>query len=338
MDERILEQASQWLLKQADKPLPEQEKNEFDNWLAESEAHRNAYRQMQALWQHLPQSEALQAHQQSSTRQSSAQQSSTTQAQPGGKKRSSSWLSIDWRAPVLAFSLLIAVFFGWFLQPDPIVETQIYATQVGEINQIELTDGSVITLGGNTQLVVSLQEQQRNVRLHKGEAYFDVAHDKTRPFVVTNDETQIKVLGTEFAVQALSTSLQLEVAQGAVEITDMQAIYYNRVKNRVLTAGEAITYSDTKGLTEVAKVDGELIGNWRDKRFNFNNQTLDAIAERLNLYYPPGIVIASDSLKHKAINSSFRLEQLDTFLAGLSMSDDIDVIKREDGKIIITKV
>ena len=83
-----------------------------------------------------------------------------------------------------------------------------YVTAIGETKVIPLPDGSSITMNTDTAAVV-----------HRGEALFDVAKNKMRPFVVTAGKAQVRAVGTSFAVTDLTTRpLEVTVREGVVEV------------------------------------------------------------------------------------------------------------------------
>jgi|SRR6185437_10966623 len=81
-----------------------------------------------------------------------------------------------------------------------------YRTRIGEMRVIPLNDGSVVTLNTNSEILVRYSQLQRNIELVQGEALFDVAKNKQRPFIVQTGTTQVRAVGTSFSVKALPTS------------------------------------------------------------------------------------------------------------------------------------
>ena len=106
-----------------------------------------------------------------------------------------------------------------------------YVSAVGKRDSVRLADGSRVILGPASQLVVpaAFGQRGREVELH-GEAYFDVVHDTTRPFVVRAGDATIRDIGTSFAVRSDSgPRLQVVVTAGAVALrgrTDSAAILH----------------------------------------------------------------------------------------------------------------
>ncbi len=91
-------------------------------------------------------------------------------------------------------------------------------TQPGQWKEVKLADGSELQIGPNTRLTLDLDDSQRLIRLVSGEAYFKVASDAQRPFVVESHAFSIRDIGTEFAVARRKDELIVTVKKGAVRV------------------------------------------------------------------------------------------------------------------------
>ncbi len=94
-----------------------------------------------------------------------------------------------------------------------------YATDTAEQQQLTLADGSDLAINANSQLSVALSDTERRVQLQQGEVFFSVARDTQRPFVISTDRGQIRVLGTAFNVDTSGDGLVVSVEHGVVEVT-----------------------------------------------------------------------------------------------------------------------
>src|ERR1700744_3253189 len=94
-----------------------------------------------------------------------------------------------------------------------------YSTSIGETKEVVLSDGSIMTLNTDSPVLVSYSKAARHIRLVQGEALFDVAKNKKRPFIVTAGDTQVRAVGTSFTVRLLPQQpVQIMVREGVVEI------------------------------------------------------------------------------------------------------------------------
>jgi len=98
-----------------------------------------------------------------------------------------------------------------------------YATAIGEIRAVTLADGSRVTLNTASELEISFTRNRRNVRLLRGEAMFEVAKDRARPFVVAADGASMQAVGTIFDVRSERGKVELTVAEGIVKFQPVKA-------------------------------------------------------------------------------------------------------------------
>lgn len=100
-----------------------------------------------------------------------------------------------------------------FLQPD----SERFSTAIGEVRRIPLADGSVAALNTVSRVKVGMTDRVRRVALEQGEAWFQVAHDATRPFVVESGNIRVRAVGTAFSVRRRDTGTEVLVTEGVVE-------------------------------------------------------------------------------------------------------------------------
>ena len=144
--------------------------------------------------------------------------------------------------------------------------------------QLTLSDGTRVWLNAETELKypVAFADEVREVML-TGEAYFEVAKNVSRPFVVKAGQLDIKVLGTSFNMKSYpSETQQVTLVQGKVEV---------RVGNysRKLQPGEQLNYS-SEG-PEIRNVDVKAYTAWKDRRFVFNDDLLEEVIHKLGRWY-----------------------------------------------------
>jgi transmembrane sensor len=94
----------------------------------------------------------------------------------------------------------------------------VYSTGTGEIRTVTLDDGSTVWLNGDSRLRVDFTAPTRRVVLERGEAFFKVAHDTSRPFVVDAESQRITVTGTQFDVRRAPESVEVSVTEGHVNV------------------------------------------------------------------------------------------------------------------------
>lgn len=142
---------------------------------------------------------------------------------------------------------------------------------------LQLADGSKVWLNAATEFryPVAFAGEQRRVFL-KGEAYFEVAKDALRPFVVVADDVQVQVYGTKFNVNNYNENMHTVLLEGSVGMkTGQQEVRLNPGQK-----GEA-----EGGRIQVTDVDAEAYIAWKNGDFIFNNERLEDIMEQISCWY-----------------------------------------------------
>jgi transmembrane sensor len=173
-----------------------------------------------------------------------------------------------------------------------------FRTRRGEVRQIALQDGSVVTLNTASDLSVRWTKGQREVQFREGEALFDVARDPARPFVVVAGSTRVQVLGTRFILRALpGQAVQVLVQEGVVEVsrTDAMAPPHRLVANMraVCAAAEAGT-APPIAVDPVPEATVRRAGAWRDGHIDFEGETLGQAVAEFARYSDTRIIVAPE--------------------------------------------
>lgn len=157
---------------------------------------------------------------------------------------------------------------------------QVFATSLGQVREVPLADGSLVVLNTNSKVSVRFTPERREIHLLQGEALFDVAKNKHRPFVVVAGDMQVRAVGTAFTVSMLPKKpLQVLVKEGVVELNRGGADEGPAVRVKALT--QAVAAGDAPivaaGVAQ-SKLDRTLA--WQYGRIAFDNETLqDAAGE-----------------------------------------------------------
>lgn len=166
-------------------------------------------------------------------------------------------------------------------KPEQEIAMQEIFVPKGQVNQIFLADGTRIWINSETKMTVPavFSGTERVVKLD-GEAFFEVAKDKNRPFRVQLNGQQIEVLGTSFNVRAYSNSGEIETTlqTGSIHLKTGK-------QTTELIPGEQCVYDKTaKGLT-ISKVDPVSFSSWKDGRFEFQNEDLIEVFKVVERWY-----------------------------------------------------
>lgn len=203
-----------------------------------------------------------------------------------------------------------------------------YRSELAQTLPVHLPDGSVITLGANSEIELQLSKNQRQVILHRGEAFFDVAKDTRRPFVVDSQGTRVSVLGTRFNVNQLDQRSKVSVQSGLVAVTHLAT--QDQVE---LTPGERVV-SHNQGLAQVSHQDASKSGAWREGlRLYFDAPLNDVVAD-FNRYSNRPLELASADLGNLSLTAIFPTDDIDLMVHSLSDVLPIE-IQEESDRILI---
>lgn len=273
------DQAIAWFARLQDSKANETDKAEFADWLAANPAHRNAYDEVERLWQ----SPALAA---------ALSQNPSIPLRPLRRQpEKNRWFAAAIVVLAVGFTATNNVLQTW--QAD-------VATATGEQRRVALADGSALVLNTDSAVKLDYADERRGVTLLSGEAYFEVQADKDRPFVVTTEHGSVRVVGTRFSVKT-GAATQVNVASGIVVCSAKLG------SSRQLTAGQH-TEIQTDDVAPIAAVAADQSFAWLKGRLVFQNQTLADVVAELDRYHPGAIVVAGDALGRMRITGNYKLD------------------------------
>ena len=183
------------------------------------------------------------------------------------------------------------------------------STPRGMDYKVILADGSEVWLNAESRIEfpTNFQGNERRVKL-LGEAYFKVAPNEKSPFIVSTDQMEVRVLGTEFNLKSYSNeAAHVTLVKGSVEVGDMR-----------LTPGQDAWY-DKEGTIHVAEVDVYDVIQWKDGFFYFNDKSLVTVLRELGRWYNLGVIFRNASaMNHKVHFSALREGTIEEALSSLN--------------------
>ncbi|MFZ5609186.1 MAG: FecR family protein [Pseudomonadota bacterium] len=333
-----LEEAGQWLSEIDRGALAAPRRAQFQQWIADA-ANRRAFDEVLCLWNDY---EALAGL----LRQDFPGIPSSLKAcvESRGDARAARRASWGWRprlAIATGFAAVAMLMVGYFAvprQPDLVA----YSTAKGEYREVTLSDGSSVRLNTATALAVAFSPAQRRVALKAGEAFFTVAKDAARPFIVETDGGTIRAVGTAFNVRTSAHEVEVTVVEGKIEITPSQQDAEvatdggKRAENIALMGGQSVTYGHALG--QVENIPPQQIAQrtaWQSGRVYFNAMPLKDIVAELNRYSAREIVIADAGLETITGGGVFYVRDVDAFLDGLELALPLKVVRTPSSVIVL---
>ncbi len=280
--------AIDWLMRQNDGPLSRAEKAAFTAWLASDEANRAAFDDISEMYGHLGTMEFGAAPVQKAKR---------------------SWRGVA-LSTLAATSVALFVFFddlSLYLRSD-------HYAAAGETKLVTLDDGSHVELDAKSAMTVRYSAGERRLTLLEGEAWFEVAPDPARPFVVEALGGTVTALGTAFDVA-------LEKARAQVTVTQHRVSVASGGRNVVVEEGQQSAYSKSAASQAPRPVDVERATAWRRGMLIFENKPLGEVVEALGRYHRGHVYFVDSALRARRVTGVFgaddpllALEEIETAL------------------------
>ncbi len=340
---QIEERAAQWLAQRDSGAWSVSDEAEFTAWLEQSTLHVVAFIRLEAAWNQAKRLRALSA----GVRRGEVPSPDQWQVAPflnrgiapmpeGPSDREAPAAPRLRRRWALAASVLAAIAASLILYTWPFGST--YRTPVGGIASVPMSDGSKVTLNTDSKIRLAVTETERRVELERGEAFFEVAKDPDRPFVVAAGGKRVVVVGTQFSVRRDRSDVRVFITEGTVRIEDetepAARAGSNENKLFTLSAGSIARASNAGVLIQEATVpEIESYLSWRTGHLIFRDTALaDAIAE-FNRYNTRKILIEDPAVAAIRVSGKFRSTQFEAFVR--LIEDGFPVRARQVGDEIV---
>ncbi len=297
----------------------------LSDWLAISEDHRVTFEKMSSMWllsDELPMPSELE------------------HTQPvSNVKRQSKWRYFAWAASFVCIALISSRFWqsevvhtNSTLVAEKPAEVTRFKTLFNQPRTITLNDSSVIDLAPSSELLVQYQVDKRVIHLIKGEAVFNVASDKNRPFTVTDGNREATAVGTVFNVKLGLREFVVSVLEGKVRVN-------NQSHNALLNAGQyaAIEATNNNVLSVKQQPLKMHTADWQNQQAQFIDARLADIIFDLTRYSPLTIYLANDSISDLRFTGTVHFDKVEQWLQSVALLYDLEVQKNSDVRVLNMK-
>ena len=226
----------------------------------------------------------------------------------------------SWYRIAAVFILLVG--FGFALNYYISESKDVIVKTAANQKSIELPDGSHVTLNSNSKLsyAKNFGDIERSVTL-KGEAFFDVSRDESRPFVISTESAKIQVLGTSFNVfSRIDKSTEVVVTTGTVKVFDESGR-----KSVTIGAGERAEVSDNRVVGTVNHDDNYIA--WKTRVISFENQSLLVVMEALERIYNVQFNFDFGVISSCEVTATFNGQTIESILNVLESTLDLEYVK-----------
>ena len=328
----IDEEAAQWTWRLDGEEVAPGDREAFETWLRQDVRHRRAFEEFSRVWRML---DGLGTAKRDEKLATFADPARRAPAHSSPRR----WLGA---AAAVLLGALAAV---WWMNAGS--ELQTFSTAVGQQRDVTLADGSIVSLNTNSIVEVDLTRRNRQIHLRKGEAHFQVAHDRSRPFLVHAGDAVVRAVGTEFEVRLLADQhVDIVVNEGRVEVQatpsgsgpDTGSSPGRRAPAalRAVHAGERLSTASAD--YPVSEITPEQLSSemaWREGAISFDGEPLSQAIAEIERYTDARIVISDSETAALRVGGRFRTDDVPDFFRGLESALPITIRRAPDGVIYI---
>ncbi|MEM9013482.1 MAG: FecR domain-containing protein [Pseudomonadota bacterium] len=341
-------EADYWLVRINEGPLEPDEARAFNDWLAADPEHERQYRFGQMAMREVP---LMRGEQDLDALMRPTFYERTTNALYEAGQWAKEQFNRKTVRVVSGFTavsvalLFIFVIFQPSLAPE---QTRIadaasssipqHKTEVAEIRDVTLPDGSVVTLGAASGLKVQFTSNERRVVLSEGEAFFDVEKDPSRPFIVVADNMLVRVLGTKFDVCLGGEAVDVAVLEGRVEVIqpeDVSGLIVDRDVKHVLTAGQKVAAVKHGRVRPVEVIEANDVAAWRRGELIWVDTPVRHIIADLNRYSASRVILAQDEIGDIEYTLALQADDVPRGVRLLAASLGLDAKEGANGEIVL---
>jgi transmembrane sensor len=254
-----------------------------------------------------------------------------------GEPKLRQWLASGtvWASGAATAVAVLVVAIGWSVLRSEGYLPQSYQAATGQARDVVLPDGSTVALNTQTVLEWVGSPSDRRVRLIRGEAYFEVVHDPSRPFRIMLAHSQVQVLGTRFDVyQIANGDVRVSVISGMVAVEALDDGQGVPSWSRRLTSGQQIEYSPVGLVADVHDIVAPKVIRWREGMLETQGEPLEDFVSDISRYTTERIVIADPRAAVQPVGGAFSVRDINATLDRLSRVAPVTVTHQQDEVIL----
>lgn len=242
-------------------------------------------------------------------------------------------------ANILVMLMLVAAASALYVRRHQAGDDDLVAAASEPVHEAELSDGSKMELAAKSVVAVHYSEARRGIELREGEAYFTVAPNKERPFVVAAGNVRVRAVGTAFNVRQSGGRAVITVTKGKVDVYRVDPGADDTAGGEAhpirIAAGGQVSW-DGPGAQDpvVAAVDPAVALSWREGRLAYDNEPLGSVIADYNRYSRRQVVIDSEAVKGLRFSGTLLTGSTREWLRALPDEFPVQVRQRDDVDVI----
>lgn len=324
---KVEDEAATWAVLLADDPDNNEQLRQFRTWLNTSALHADVWARTRRVYEGLGElppgtqaqwpEEAADGYRQSRSGKK-ADKLKMLPSGPGVERHVNrlSVRSTTWRNSLASLAVAASLMLV-FLPHLTLQLSADYVSGTGEQQTHLLRDGSTLTLAPESAVDIRYSEGERQVRLLKGAAFFEVQRDIERPFIVQAGDTRTTVLGTAFNIDMTDDGAVVSVAHGYVRVDDSSV---TPVVSANLTAGDhiAVIWGEGASVTHTAPDD---VARWRKGELVARDLPVSEIVDSFRRYYG-GVIVVTEPFASQRVTGLYRLHDPVATLSDMARAHD----------------
>lgn len=339
--ENVMRDAAEWMVLLDSAECTATDRMAFARWLAEDPVHKWGFEELSEVW----------ARVQTLSDISHITDDPNVALLPGREAAERRLHAASVPARRREWSTLVAaslVTLGAIVHFWSDTPSSLHETDVGEFQSIALEDGSTVELNAMSSIEVRFDERRREIELSDGEAVFEVESD-ARPFVVRTPLATLSVVGTQFAVHATASLVEVSVLEGLVSVspggsmTTMNEVTTDllmRFTDEIALLGPGQRIELTRETQKFLSMSPDSLReelSWRQGEVVFKDRPLMSVLPEMRRYIGTPIFIGDPALNSLRISGRFATGDADGFLSELAERYGI-VIERPDDRVVILRI
>lgn len=349
----IEREASEWIAIGERRDLTPDEAEAFESWKAQSPQHRQMLDELNAVWSDLDLLDDLHQFPLPPEAEETGERKimPDNDVAPAPARRFALPRAGLFAALAASFALVVAgAVYITASSPWSQNSHATYQTALGEQKTVVLADGSALMLNTQSMAEVDYTRNSRTVRLIRGEAHFDVAHNPARPFSVYAGDNIVRAVGTAFSVRVeRGNEVQVIVDEGRVALLSdpaeaaAQSPAPSAARSEVDIAevdiGGAAMVRGAK-IEQMTKLSNEELLRklaWRNGRISFAGEPLSEALEEIGRYTDISIDVTDAEVENIPIGGAFRIGEVDEFLSALETSFGVTVTRVSDKYVRLSR-
>jgi transmembrane sensor len=316
-----------WVLRLRDDAVTQEDLAEWLCWYETDDRHREAFEEMQAFWRGaegvLEGPKAPTMAQLLGVRPTT---SSSRRVPEFSRTTFLRWTPIFAGATAVVIGMML-----WWAYPNAMNNTPNASAAPSVVRQT-LPDGSHVELAAKSSVVVQYTRSERVLQMHGGEAYFAVARDRQRPFVVQVGDLKVQAIGTAFNVRNAGGRVVVAVTEGAVQVFSS----FPAQEGLRIAAGQKATWDPTDSEAVVAPADVSRTLAWQHGRLEYLNEPLHAVIADVNRYSRRKITIRDETVSRIAFSGTVFTDATEVWVQALPRVFPVEIRTNGDGSLVLT--